>query len=214
MKTLPKTKQKRVAVCVLIEGGMSTAAACKKVGVDRSGFVRAAWMQKWEAGGGMSGGGMHAILGDGNDGNTNSRASPPGGNLEKMIVAHKSKRKQSASEVQAVVQQKIDSGEIERTGKRAKKAPSVGTILRIFARAGGKHSLTGRRQLVVKEPWNARYRYQFAEEHEDIDPTQLLHTDGKKFCLWAAEGDTGSNGYMPTQDPNAARAGMLDLLGS
>jgi len=197
--TIGKTKENRVKVCTLIEGGMSVRRACDSVGISRSSFVRGGWWGKWVEGG------MNAVLTDGKTRNTNACVSSPGDAMESAIVHSKATRRQSAQQTRAVLQEKLDSGEISRKGQRAMSAPNKRTVGAIFKRAGGRHSRT-RPRLNVKEPWNARYRVQFAKEHEDTDPDQLVFSDGKKFCLWAAEGDTGCNGYMPSRDFNLARA--------
>ena len=159
--------------------------------MSRPGFIRAGWWKKWEEGG------VEVVVNDGYNGNTNASVSP----RTKARIIDSKKKRRSAKFIGAELQQLYDSP--DDTGKR-KKAPTKDTILRVFKRGGGRHSAK-RKHLVVKELWNARYRYQFAVHHEDTDSRKVVFSDAKKFCLWHAEGGGGSNGYMPGEDSNAAR---------
>ena len=104
------------------------------------------------------------------------------------------------------------SGQAAADAERATGRPVSARSVRRLANSSGKFYKKPFR-MMVRTPWHARWRLQFAEwalkhiEEDKLNPDDILHGDEKKFCLSA---DKGGYWVIPNEDgtvvsPNKAK---------
>ena len=126
---------------------------------------------------------MNALLEDGRGGDKTQITPNTAAKVRKL--ANKGKNApQIQSEIKAL---RADAGD-------ERKTPAIRTIQSELADQGGKYTRQWRGGFMVKTPWHARWRHQFASEWHSVltapAPNRqvrlewILFTDEKKFCLF------------------------------
>jgi hypothetical protein len=175
--TITATAAKRIKCCVLIESGMSTKKACAKVGLSRTTWIGQGWYESYLEGG------MNALLHD-QRGGTASQFTPQ---TNKRMRLHADKGK-NAPEIRTLIIAEREEANEER------EAPTVRGVQMQLNKMPGASYGRKKGKFMVKTPWHARWRLQFAIEWLELlrakRPNRkvrldcLLFTDEKNFCLW------------------------------
>jgi hypothetical protein len=160
---------------------VSTVEACKKAGLNRSNWIKQRWFASYQEHG------IEALLHDQRGGTPHQFTPRTNKKIRKLADQGK-----NAPEIRTLIlDERKQSGE-ERGVPR--EAPSVtGIQTQLKKMPGGKFGRT-RGTFMVKTPWHARWRLQFAIEwlgllrakkpHRKVRLEWILFSDEKKFCLW------------------------------
>lgn len=183
----------RLRACILIKDGeLSVQAACKAVGISRSTFTKRGWLKQfeWSA--------WSVVDGDRRMGN-NRKLTP---NSKEFLVEEAAKKDGSAgAALHALKRKRLDMGD-NRPGVH------VSSVRRMLNSNGVVAKGQKKRRVMVKAPWHARYRKQFAEESlkrlrkDKHDGRKQIHSDEKKFCLW----DNSRQGWVQTEEDGSVVA--------
>jgi len=179
VEAAPLTNQelKRLKVCILIEYGFSISEACRLVGVNKSGFIRGKWNDKFQKYGQVG------IL-------------TPKRKRNKTVMTPRTKAECDKQAKLGKDSKEIQTGLIdfyEERGDNDRSIPHMRTIQKELKKSHSYVRKMGR--LFVKAPWTARWRRQFADDMlrrlklprtdpDHVDPRDIIFMDEKKCCLY------------------------------
>lgn len=199
LKLFPETAWKRLKACILVvDGGLTAKLACKKVKIHPAAFSKAHWVRQYK-----THGPEHVLVAD--QRHKKARVVTPN-TRKKIVELSDEKGKDSSGDIQTALRKHY-----EETGQEDHPLPSRRSIRTTKVQEGLKWS-SSRPRFLVKTPWDARWRKQFAEVMLELRWRRyhkyFRYLDAKKFCIFdSSSGHT----YDPDVDPNVAkREGFTD----
>jgi hypothetical protein len=193
-------QEKRLNVCRRLthpDNAHSAKYWCEDVGIGHKSFSDSKWCARYKAGG------TPAVV---KDAPRRKRVSLTPRTKNVILEAVEKDRKSAPAIIKRLL------GEYQQRGEQNRAAPARSTINGfVHLETTGRVKLSRSKRIMVKTPWDARYRKHFAQEHKGDDPKKFVYSDEKIFAVFDIKGgDAGKTNLVFDGDELNVAKGKTD----